>query len=350
MLSSEKNLYEILEISASSGPHVIKAAYRRLVRKYHPDLNNGDEACAKKFKEVTEAYEILSDSEKKKNYDILRGFYYADEHTVKQKQANRAYKETQRDPRKDFSKYSGRHDFNSSRFTNVFNDILEGFKHSSAYSTPKQPQPERGKDVFADVTVSVHEAAIGTSRTVNILHTQKCPHCGGRKFINGAKCHICNGSGEQAVHKKLLVKIPSGVKNGSKIRIANEGNSGYNGGKNGDLYLKIKVENNSFFKYEGLNVLCTIPITPYEAVLGATIVIPSVDGNIAMKILPNTNSGQKFRLSGQGIKTANGENGDMIVTINIEIPKNISKREKELYEELKECSGDNVRENLINGT
>lgn len=341
-VSSEKNLYGILEISAEATPAVIKSAYRRLARKYHPDVNSGNAACIKKFKDITEAYEVLSDEEKKKNYDMLRGFYKHEDIETKRKQANKAYKES-----KNFEDKAKKED---SEFSNIFNDIFEGFKKTAGGKNfeHKQTYPEKGSDVFTEVSITLSEALKGTARKINILHTQKCLNCEGRKFINGAKCPLCNGLGEQSVYKKLSVKIPPNVKNGSKIRIANEGNKGYNGGKNGDLYLNVKIESGDIFKFEGLNILCTIPITPSEAVLGASINIPAADGNVVMKIMPNTQSGQKFRLSGQGLKGSDKTSGDMIVTVNIEIPKNLSKKELELYEELQNLSKKDIRENLFN--
>lgn len=337
VLSSEKNLYEILEVSSTASAATIKSAYRKLARKYHPDLNGGDTNCIKKFKEITNAYEILSDEEKKKNYDLLRGFY-KETSQAKYNEASRAYKETEEEKQKE----------NNDVFSNVFNDILEGFKKttSSAERQPfkgKQARPERGSDVNTDVVISISEALHGTAKTLNILHTEVCPNCEGRTFINGAKCPLCNGLGEQTIHKKLNVKIPASVKHGSKIRIANEGNRGYNGGKNGDLYLIIKIDNDSTFKYDGLNVLSTIPITPFEAVLGASIEIPTPKGKISMKITPNTHSGQKFRLSGQGIER-DSLVGDMIVTVNIEVPQKPSEKEIELYKKLRDITNTDIRE------
>lgn len=337
VLSSEKNLYDILELSHTASAAAIKSAYRKLARKYHPDLNGGDEKCVKKFKEISEAYEILSDVEKKKHYDILRGLYQETSQT-KFSEAEKAYKKS-----KDEEKQQ-----KDDVFANIFNDILEGFKKTSTTSKKetfktKQVQPERGNDVYSDVTITHMEALQGTTRTINILHTQICPNCQGRPFMNGAKCPVCGGVGEQSAHKKLTVKIPANVKHGSKIRIANEGNKGYNGGRNGDLYLNVKVEGVSKFTYEGNNILCNVLITPFEAVLGANIEINSPQGKISMKVTPNTHSGQKFRLAGQGLE-GDGKKGDMIVTVAIETPKSPTAEEISLYEKLRDISKEDIRE------
>lgn len=350
VLSSEKNLYEILEIQSSASAAAIKVAYRKLARKYHPDLNGGDEHCCEKFKEISEAYEILSNEEKKKNYDILRGFY-RENFKTRYSEANKAYKETKsmdESQPKSVDKSDVKSHSTNPGFANIFNDILEGFKNTTSASKNKtfktQTNPaERGTDVYTDITITILEAINGTARTLNILHTEVCPNCGGRPFINGAKCPLCNGSGEQAIHKKLTVRIPMGVKTGSKIRIPNEGNKGYNGGKNGDLYLNIKIESETKFKYSGANILSTVAITPFEAALGASIEIPTPEGKVMMKVTPNTSSGQKFRLAGQGIEQ-DGKKGDMIVTVNIELPQKLSEEEIRLYKELKNVSKGNIRE------
>lgn len=340
-----KNLYEILELPTNSTEEAIKSAYRKLARKYHPDVNQGDKFCIQRFKEITEAYEILTDKFKKSSYDRANGYNQPkkEEDKATYQKASKAYSQA-KEPKKETPKPEP--EKKTEDFANAFNDILESFKKSKKTEAP--PTPERGTDVFADVVLSIQEATNGTTRTVNIIHTEKCKKCEGRKFLNGARCKACDGIGERSIYKKISVKIPKGVKHGSKIRVADEGNKGYYGGKSGDLYLNIKLETNHKFKYEGLNIICTIPITPFEAVLGANIEIPSHDGGkISMKIVPNTNAGQKFRISNEGLTDkATGKKGDMIVSVSIEIPKKMSEEEVELYTKLQKVSKSNIRENL----
>lgn len=362
----QKDLYAILEVSPDSDESKIKAAYRKQARKWHPDVNDNSPESIAKFKEITEAYEVLTDEQRRSQYDILKGINKRKEEAYSyqshsQAQAKKAYTEANKTtPQKEKPTNTAPKEQKSEdkgSFSQVFENILDGLftsnstqkKDEKASYKTKKLKPENGRDINLNVVIKMSEAISGTNRTVNVLHSEKCPKCEGRKFINGAKCPMCKGTGEISTHKKLNVKIPSGIKKGAKIRVANEGNKGYNGGKNGDLYLNIDIEDNKFFKYDGNNILCEIPITPFEAVLGANIDVPTLCGNVSMKIPPNTSTGQKFRLSGQGvIDSKTKKKGDQIVSVKIEIPKEMSTEEIKLYEQLKKLSKNDIRENLTN--
>ena len=365
----KKDLYAILGVSSDADDAKIKSAYRKQARIWHPDVNDNSPESILRFKEITEAYEVLTDSQKRSQYDILKGFNtYKKERTyTSSSQAQKAYSEANskntsyekssataekiKDEYVKSTPHSSEKKENSS-FSSVFENILDGLFTSdpskSKKDSKKKAKPENGRDINLNVVIKLSEAISGTHRTINVLHSERCPKCEGRRFINGAKCPLCKGTGEVSTHKKLNVKIPAGVKKGAKIRIASEGNKGYNGGKNGDLYLFIDIEKNTFFQFEEYNVLCEIPITPYEAALGATIEVPTMSGCVSMKIPANTTTGQKFRLSGQGLQNPKSNiKGDQIVTVKISMPKEITEAERKLYEQLKEVSNHKIRENLL---
>lgn len=353
-----KDLYALLEVSPDADETKIKIAYRKQARKWHPDVNDNSQESIIKFKEITEAYEVLTDTQRRSQYDILKGFNTTNTKKstskAQEQQAKKAYTAPNKTNKENEKKANNDVKDDKSSFSQVFENILDGLFTNNVEQkrTPNKqskPKSKNGRDINLNVTIKMSEAISGTNRTVNVLHSEECPKCEGRKFVNGAKCHICKGTGEISNHKKINVKIPAGIKNGAKIRIANEGNKGTNGGKNGDLYLLVNIKEESFFRYEGNNIYCEIPITPYEAVLGAQIDIPTICGNVSMKIPPNTTTGQKFRLSQQGtIDNKTKKRGDQIVTVKIEIPKTLSSEEIKLYEQLKQHSTQNIRENLIN--
>ena len=210
-------------------------------------------------------------------------------------------------------------------------------------------KPINGENINIDLTISCFEAMQGTNRKVNILHTEPCPKCGGRKFINGTECNMCKGTGQLSTQKKINVKIPKGVTTGSKVRIAKEGNKGQNGGKDGDLYLIITVDKHPFYEIDGLNILCNLPITPFEAVLGTEVLLPVSDGVVNLKVPPMTSSGQKLKVANQGLENKNKtKKGDIIVTIQIKLPKELSEKELELYNQLKNLSNDDIRKDFKN--
>ena len=336
-----KDYYKILDITEFSSIDEIKCAYRTLARKYHPDIAGNSPSIIAKFKEINEAYEVLSNKARKADYDAARRFYsYAQNGASKKTNTSNTCTDNNINSKNHFNeKNYNKKTFHDKKTNFSFNwEELFKFSHTNENRTPK-----KGEDIYSDIEISVFEAFNGTSKVINMLQTTICPKCNGRKFVNGGKCENCNGKGETSTYKRFNVKIPAGIKDKSKIRLAEEGEKGINGGKNGDLYLTIHIKEPKGYKTEGLNILKTIPVSPFEAVLGAEINIPTIKGNVALKIAPNTRSGQKIRLNGCGIEQ-NNKIGDMIVTIEIQIPKDLSESEINLYKKLQEISNHNVRE------
>ena len=298
-----KNLYEILEIEPTEDVAKIKSAYRKLAIKYHPDLNGGNSVYEEKFKEISQACEILMDKDKKTLYDSFKGYKFTTQKVSPDAQkAKQAYEQAKKTNTQSNSSYTA----NNKGFSDVLNDILEGLfneKKSNTYSknasketrqnTKSQikKKPINGSDINSEIEISVLEALNGATRTINILHTDICPNCEGRMFKNGTKCPLCQGSGETSIHKKISVKIPKNVKNNAKIRLSGEGNRGRFGGKNGDVYLVVKIKNDGKYIYDGINVEFPVTIYPHEAVFGADIRVQTPQGHVTMKIPANTAQG-----------------------------------------------------------
>lgn len=342
-MNKEKNYYKILGIEQNADKKAMKKAYRQLARKFHPDINPGNRLYEDKFKEIGEAYSILIDDKKRLQYDILKGFIRTKSSSEQaKKQASKAYSEKK-----------GKPDFKPKKTENNWENFFNKFtksdkKQKPAYKEPPKSEVKKGEDLTTEVILTITEAHNGTVRKVNILRTDLCPKCNGKKMINSKACGNCSGKGEVSSHKKLNVKIPARVKHGSKIRITGEGNKGLHGGENGDLYLLVYIIKNSHFTFDGFHVRCELPITPTEAALGAEIQVPSIDGFINMRIPPETSAGQKFKLTGEGLpEPVSGKRGDQVVIIKIEMPSNLTEKEKELYKELANLRKFNPRENII---
>lgn len=337
-----KDLYKILNLTYEATAEDIKASYRKLARMYHPDIDPSEDAL-KMFKDVKDAYDVLSDAEARRKYDVLHGFY-------KQK-IKKEYETKRKNKYEEYINKAKENAQKSEPFTKAMNEALDNLFHSGKGSSSQKESrpPINGEDINVDITVNCFEALNGTNRKVNILHTQPCPNCGGRKFINGAQCHMCKGNGILSLQKKINVKIPKGVTQGSKVRVKGEGNKGLNGGKDGDLYLIVTVKKNQYFDIDGLDILCNLPITPFEATLGAEISLPIGDEKIKVKVPPMTSSGQKLKLAELGLEDKNkSKKGDVIITIQIKLPKKLSEQELELYQKLQELSTDNIRKDLKN--
>lgn len=331
-----KDFYKLFGISPEATIEEIKSAYRKLAKLYHPDTNKGNKVSEQKFKELTEAYDVLCDEKIRKQYDIANGFF-------KTGQTKQASNQTKAQAKQAYNKEK---EIVEGKGQAPFSDILEGFwkKNSSTEkkaNTPLKKSPQKGSDITLDVELTPEEALNGAVKQINIMYLNACPKCYG---TGGAECVLCRGTNDVPKQDKVKVKIPAGVKTGTKVRIKNEGNRGRNGGVNGDLILIVKLKKAEKFVYSGTDILYELPITPSEAALGATINIPVPDGNIVIKIPPETSSGQKLKMAGQGIKDSKGKKGDLIVTIKIQMPKGLSAKEKELYKELSEQRAFNPRE------
>lgn len=336
-----KDYYKILHISENSTQEEIKSAYRRLARKWHPDIAGNSEDVIANFKDINEAYETLSNDIKKADYDKARRFYsYSGLGAGVNGINNGADKETNGCTNKE----TYQKEKTTSKQTYHTKDSFKFSWEDFFFKTQRQEKDiaKKGKDIYSDIEISIFEALGGTTKVINMLQTNLCPKCHGRKFVNGSECSFCKGKGETSTYKRFNVRIPAGISDKSKIRLAGEGEKGINGGANGDLYLTVHIKEPKGYKTDGLNILKTIPITPFEAVLGANIAIPTLTGNVSLKIAPNTRNGQKIRLSGCGIEQ-NNKVGDMIVTVEIQIPKNLSEEEINLYKRLAEISTSTVR-------
>lgn len=347
-----KNYYEILGVSIDSTNAEIKSAYRKLARKYHPDINK-DSNAIEIFKDVTEAYETLSNPQKREQYNIIKGLFKTEAKTFPQ-QANDEYKtkgsenssntSAKEEAPKSTTVHAKRYKYNdgNSVLKNIKFWFLKFKKNKRVRDSYK---PKKGDNITTDITITPDEVLTGSKRIINIRSTQTCPNCNGHKFINSGKCPKCEGKGSITLTKKLTVTIPKGIKDGAKLRIKGEGYSGKNGGANGDLYINIRVETKTQIHFDKLNIYYNVPITPFEAALGEEITIPTFDGKIKLKLPKNTSSGQKFRIAKQGIKK-NGKIGDLIISVTIEFSHDLSDDEIKLYEKLKNLSKDNVRKNF----
>ena len=332
---SKKDYYDVLGVSRSASKDELKKANRKLAMKYHPDRNPDDSQAAEKFKELSEAYEILSDDQKRQTYD---NFGHEGVNSS-------------------FSSSQGAADAFSDIFGDIFSDIFGG---SSGGRTSS-----RGADLSYNLEVSLEEAVFGKSLNIEIPSKERCgglwnrcsycggagvirqqqgffsmqqtcPHCRGEGEIHDKNCSKCNGSGFLSNNKKLSVKIPSGVDDGDRIRLSGEGELG-RGGSRGDLYISINVKEHSIFERDGRHLYCEVPLDFVDAALGGSIEVPTLVGKAKIKIPSGTQSHKIFRLNGKGIKPLRGGIvGDILVRVIVEVPVNLNTEQKNLLNKFKD--------------
>jgi len=340
MAAKTKDYYEVLGIKRGASEDQIKQAYRKLARKFHPDLNPGDKSAEEQFKGLQEAYDVLSDPENRKLYD-----QYGDNWRAVKSGAGApppGWEGAQRSTRGagpgaggfDFGDFDFS-DFRSAGGAGGF-DIFEEMFGGSGRGRGRRSG--RGRDVEAELELSIEEAHRGVRRTIQMEVAETCPTCGGSGLKDGKPCETCGGAGQVLKPKTIEVNIPPGVRDGSTIRLAGQGGTSSNGSEPGDLYLHIRLRPHPVFTVKGDDLEVELPITPWEAVLGARVAAPTIDGKVELTIPPGAKSGQRLRLRGQGLNKRKGGRGDEYVRLKIVVPKQVSAEERHLYEELKRIS------------
>lgn len=397
-----KDYYELLGLKDFASSDEIRTAYRKLARQYHPDLNDGNKGAEERFKEINEAYAILSNAEKKHHFDNVLRLRKSGKSPMPE--APKRSTETARSAaQQKASQGSSQASTKSSTKTNEtkasggqasvqqkaedkdgysFQDLFDAFipkkdkasEKTASKSSASEPKAKtsndddnmfwkkkneasgqksqseqtfkeasqkvepsvkrRGEDVTVETLITVKEAEEGTIKTVNVQHKALCKQCAGTGKFNGRLCSPCNGEGRTTRLKKIDVRIPGGVKEGSKVRVAGEGGQGLGGRENGDLFLVITIEGRSALKIDGQDVYYELAIGVVDAVLGTEAEVPTLHGNVTVTVPPLTSSGRVLRLKGQGVKRGSSS-GDQLVTIAIKAPDTLSPKQRQLFEELR---------------
>lgn len=365
MADTKRDYYEVLGVDKNATDDVIKKAYRSLAKKYHPDMNPGDKTAEAKFKEVNEAYDVLSDADKRAKYD----------------QFGHAAFDPSAGGGQGFGGFGG---FGGEGFD--FGDIFSSFFGGAGGSSrSRSNMAVDGDDILARVTISFEESAFGCKKEVSFSRVEACGECGATGAAKGTKpescpachgtgrvtvqqqtmlgymqtqrpcqncrgtgkivktpCKNCNGKGYIKINKKLDVTIPAGIASGQRIVLRGQGSAGRNGGQNGDLVIEVRVKEHEFFTREGNNIYCDVPVTFAQATLGAEISIPTIEGKTdKFKIPEGTSTGTSFTLRGKGIADINTKRrGDLIVTVVIDTPQNLSQKQKDLLIAFSESLGE----------
>lgn len=354
-----KDYYNVLGVERTATDSEIKTAFRKKARELHPDVNRDNPNAEERFKEVNEAYEVLSDAEKRRMYDRFGEDWqrYRDA-GVNPDDVGASYGGggASQQSYQDFEQWftgggasapsgpwewseRGGYRETSGRFSDFFN-LLFGNEAPTAGARDRfnRPRPIRGDDIEVAAEITLKEAAEGAARKLTLQTPAACPTCGGTGVARGAECPTCDGTGQITKSKTLEVKIPKGVKTGSRVRIAGQGGLGRYGGPNGDVYLMISVRDDQTFERVGDDLKTTVRVPLFTAVLGGETVVPTLNGRVALTIPPGTQNEKVFRLRGKGMpksgKDASGH-GDLLVTVHVDLPTDLSSEEIQLFTQLK---------------
>lgn len=326
-----KSYYEILGVPRNATEKEIRSAYRKLARKFHPDVNPNDRTAESRFKEINAAHEVLADADKRRKYDRYGDRWeHADEIEQAQRRQSAAWGRGGPDGGVSFEAAGG--DFGS---------IFDALFRRERGGPRGAPARRRGQDIETPIEITLEEAFHGTSRTISLQSQDPCGVCGGSGEIAGAICHNCEGAGAVLRPRRLEVKVPPGVKTGSRVRVAGEGRPGIGGGPAGDLYLVTTVRPHSRFERTGDDIYLDLPVSVTDAVLGGEVEVPTLAGRVALRIPELTQNGRQIRLGGKGMPVlgAGDRKGDLIVRVRVQLPEQLSKEERELYERLRALRG-----------
>jgi len=378
---AKEDFYKILGVKKDAKPEEIKKAYRRLARKYHPDVNPGDKAAEDRFKQMSEAFDVLSDPKKRKVYD--RFGQYSDNLANAAEAGGPGSTYTRGAPFDfsgfDFGGAAAGQGSTSGSFRDIFADLFGG---SRAEREPARPQPQRGADIEMPLSLTFEEAITGLTTNLTVNRSEQCSRCHGAGDTGGSvvtcatckgtgqvqrtggrlrfsqecpdcdgsgkrrpPCSLCKGAGVLPKTENVKVRIPAGVDTGSRVRIPGKGEGGRLGAPAGDLYIITNVGRHQYFTRKGDNIYVTVPITVPEAALGAKIEVPTVNGKAQLRIPPGTQSGQKFRLRGRGAPSLRDANvhGDQFVEVQVTLPKVISEETKDLLRKYAQMNVENPR-------
>jgi curved DNA-binding protein len=343
-----KDYYKSLGVERTASDADIKKAFRKLAREYHPDVAKNKKQAEEKFKEINEAYEVLGDPAKRKKYDEL-GANWGSGADFRPPPGWESY--TRGGGGRGGRPQEEEFHFGGTGFSDFFEQLFgsSGARPGGAFGraggfTTESFSSERGEDIEGDIMVTLEEAMNGSVRSVSVRHAAACESCGGTGRKGRGACPVCGGTGQVARADTYQVKIPAGVAEGQRLRIAGRGEAGVGGGAAGDLYLRVRLARHPDFQVEDHNLIYEADVAPWEAVLGANISVPTLNGNVNIKIPAGTQNGQKLRVRDRGLPHRGGAKGDLIVVTRIEVPAKIGDTERKLWEQLAKESRFNPRQ------
>ncbi len=345
-----KDYYESLGVPRTASEADIKKAFRKLAREHHPDVAKNKKQAEEKFKEINEAYEVLGDPAKRKKYDEL-GPNWSSGADFRPPPGWGSFGGRGGFPGRGARGEESEFQFGGTGFSDFFEQLFgsrgrrgaAGFGQAGGFAE-EEFAGERGRDIEGDIMVTLEEAMRGSVRSVSVRHGAPCEHCGGTGQRARHVCNVCGGTGQIAKTETYQVKIPAGVTEGQRLRVAGRGEAGLGGGAAGDLYLRVRLARHPDFEVEDHNLIHEVELAPWEAVLGANISVPTLNGRVNIKIPPGTQNGQKLRVRGRGLPQRSGASGDLIVEMRVEVPAQVTDSERKLWEQLAKESRFNPRE------